>query len=110
VKALSLDKTWYQNLNKAYRQRQQKAFELMDLLNCQYDKNQRGLFVWAKIPSRYKDCYELADDILYKSNVFITPGGIFGTNGERYIRASLCGKVEVFEEAIRRVSSVGVPQ
>lgn len=105
AKALQLPKTWYDDLNGVYRKRREKVFELMDLLECKYDREQVGLFVWAKIPSRYKDCYELADEILYKANVFITPGGIFGTNGERYIRASLCGKVEVFEEAIGRISN-----
>ena len=61
------------------------------------------MFVWAKIPDRYKDCYEIADEVLYQSNVFITPGGIFGSAGNRYIRISLCGSLERFEEAIRRI-------
>jgi len=103
VKALSLDKSWYENLNKAYRERQQKAFELMDLLDCQYDKKQTGLFVWAKIPAKYKSAFDLSDKILYGANVFITPGSIFGSQGDRYIRASLCSTVEVFEESINRI-------
>ncbi|MEM1119038.1 MAG: aminotransferase class I/II-fold pyridoxal phosphate-dependent enzyme [Bacteroidota bacterium] len=106
VKALSLDKKWYQTLNKAYRQRQQKAFELMDLLDCQYDKNQTGLFVWAKIPAKYKNAFELSDEILYGANVFITPGSIFGSQGDQYIRASLCSTVEVFEESINRIKKL----
>ncbi|MEL6943757.1 MAG: aminotransferase class I/II-fold pyridoxal phosphate-dependent enzyme [Bacteroidota bacterium] len=108
AKALQLSKEWYNNLNKVYQKRREKVFELMNLLNCRYDREQVGLFVWAKIPDHYKDSYELADEILYNVNVFITPGGIFGTNGERYVRTSLCGKVEIFEEAIRRISTVKV--
>ena len=105
VKALSLEKTWYQGLNKAYKKRQEKAFELMDLLDCQYNPKQTGLFVWAKIPNAYKNAFELSDKILYGSNVFITPGSIFGSQGDQYIRASLCSTVEVFEEAINRIKN-----
>ena len=64
-----------------------------------------GLFVWAAIPKKYKDGYELSDEILYNSNVFITPGGIFGDAGAKYIRVSLCGSVERFDEAIRRIKA-----
>lgn len=103
AKALNLDKSWYTQLNEEYKTRRVKVFELMDLLNCQYDVNQVGLFVWAKVPNTYADCYELADDILYKANVFITPGGIFGTAGERYIRISLCAQTAVYEMAINRI-------
>lgn len=103
VKALQSPKSWYDNLNKIYKQRQQKVFEIMDLLNCSYDINQGGMFVWAKIPGRYKDGFELSDNILYTANVFITPGGIFGTAGNHYIRISLCAKIERFEEAIQRI-------
>ncbi len=61
------------------------------------------MFIWAKIPNGYKDGYALSDDILYNSNVFITPGGIFGNAGDKYIRISLCGSIERFEEAISRI-------
>lgn len=103
VKALSLDKTWYQTLNKVYRERQQKVFELMDLLDCKYDPKQTGLFVWAKIPDHYKNAFEVSDKFLYGANVFITPGSIFGSQGDRYIRASLCSEVSIFENAINRI-------
>ena len=63
------------------------------------------MFVWAKIPSKYKNGFELSDEVLYKSDVFITPGGIFGDAGEKYIRVSLCAPVEKFEEAIRRINN-----
>ena len=101
--ALGLDKSWYDSVNAIYRQRREKVFELLDTLNCVYSKNQVGMFVWAKIPSNYKDGYALSDEVLYNSNVFITPGGIFGSAGDGFIRVSLCGSIERFEEAISRV-------
>lgn len=109
AKALSLDKDWFDDLNKIYRERRKKVFQLLDQLQCQYDTNQVGLFVWAKIPGFYKDGYELTDKILYESNVFLTPGGIFGKAGEQYIRISLCGSIEKFEEAIKRISQAPHP-
>ena len=102
--ALGLDKSWYDSVNAIYRQRREKVFELLDVLECVYSKNQAGMFIWAKIPAGYKDGYALSDEVLYKSNVFITPGGIFGSAGDGFIRVSLCGSIEKFEEAIRRVS------
>ena len=105
VTALKNDKSWFDELNKTYRTRQQKAFEMMQLLDCQYDKNQSGMFVWAKIPAKYKDGFEISDEVLYMSNVFITPGGIFGSAGEKYVRVSLCSAVEKFEEAIKRIGA-----
>jgi len=101
--ALSLDKSWYTELNEEYRKRRNKVFEIMNLLNCSYDENQVGLFVWAKIPAGYENSYQLCDNILYNAHVFITPGGIFGSEGEQYIRISLCAKVEVYELAIERI-------
>ena len=103
VKALQNDKAWFENLNETYRKRQQKVFEMMELLDCQYDKNQSGMFVWAKIPDNYASGFALTDEILEKTGVFITPGGIFGTAGDRYIRTSLCAEVSVFEAAILRI-------
>lgn len=104
AKALSLDKSWYDSINKVYAERRTKVFALLDLLHCQYSKQQVGLFVWAKIPEKYKNGYELSDEVLYNSSVFITPGGIFGTAGEKYIRVSLCGSIERFDEAIKRIN------
>jgi LL-diaminopimelate aminotransferase len=104
AKALSLGKDWHDSVNKVYNSRREKVYELLDLLNCTYSKDQVGMFIWAKIPEKYKDGYELADEILYNSNVFITPGGIFGNAGNKYIRVSLCGSIERFEEAIKRIA------
>jgi len=105
AKALSLGKDWYDSVNKVYRERRAKVYELLDALKCIYSKDQVGLFMWAGIPGNYKDGYALSDDVLYNSNVFITPGGIFGSAGEKYIRISLCGSIEKFEEAIKRVKA-----
>lgn len=103
AKALNLDKSWYTQLNDEYRARRKKVFEIMDLLGCQYDLNQVGLFVWAKIASSCKDCYELSDKVLYDAKVFITPGGIFGSAGEQFIRISLCANQATLEKAIARL-------
>ena len=103
AKALGLGKEWYDEVNNVYKVRREKVFELLDLLGAKYSNKQAGLFVWAKIPTKYKSGFELSDDVLYNSNVFITPGGIFGNAGEKYIRVSLCAPVEKFEEAKQRL-------
>jgi LL-diaminopimelate aminotransferase len=103
VEALNAETDWYNDLNKIYAERQQKVFELLELLNCSFDKQQQGMFVWAKTPPQYKTGFELSDKILYDANVFITPGGIFGSAGDGYIRVSLCAKIDVFEAAILRI-------
>jgi LL-diaminopimelate aminotransferase len=101
--ALGLGKEWHDNVNKVYSARREKVYELLDLLGCTYSKQQVGMFMWAAIPAKYKTGYELADEVLYNSNVFITPGGIFGSAGDKYIRVSLCGSIERFEDAIKRI-------
>lgn len=105
AKALQLDKSWYTQLNDSYKQRREKVYQIMDYLGCQYDKNQVGLFVWAKIPSTVKDSYALSDEVLYNAQVFITPGGIFGSAGEQYVRISLCAKPEVLDQALDRLKT-----
>ncbi|MBN9297645.1 MAG: aminotransferase class I/II-fold pyridoxal phosphate-dependent enzyme [Filimonas sp.] len=107
AKALGLGADWYESVNKVYRERRAKVYELLDTLECTYSKEQVGMFMWAKIPAKYKDGYALSDDVLYNANVFITPGGIFGSNGNGYIRISLCGSIERFDEAIKRVKNKG---
>lgn len=103
AKALQLDASWYADLNKIYAERRQKVYEIMDLLDCSYQKDQVGLFVWARISEKYKDGYALSDAVLNKSRVFITPGGIFGDKGDQYIRISLCATVTVLKESIQRI-------
>jgi len=106
VRALRLGEDWYTELNEMYDSRREKAFELLDTLGCEYDKNQVGLFVWASVPEEYGDGFSLSDEVLEHSNVFITPGGVFGSAGDHYIRVSLCAKIEVYEEAIMRISEL----
>ena len=104
AKALTLGKDWHEALNHAYRRRREKAQELVgQVLGCSYDPNQVGLFLWAEVNSRYKDGFEMSEAILKECRVFITPGGIFGSAGQGYIRLSLCSTEEKIEEAINRV-------
>ncbi len=104
AKALELGQDWHDEVNNVYRARREKVFELLELLNCSFDKNQAGLFVWASIPAKYKDGYEVSDKVLHGSNVFITPGGIFGSAGNKYVRISLCATEQKIEEAIQRIA------
>ncbi|HAL54044.1 MAG TPA: LL-diaminopimelate aminotransferase [Sphingobacterium sp.] len=103
AKALQLDASWYADLNKIYAERRQQVYAIMGLLDCAYQKDQVGLFVWARIPEKYEDGYALSDAVLERSRVFITPGGIFGDKGDQYIRISLCATVEVLKESIQRI-------
>lgn len=103
AKALSLGKEWNDEVNKIYNERREKVFELLKLLKCKFSKEQAGLFVWAKVSSKYKNGDALSDDVLYNSNVFITPGRIFGSAGEKYVRVSLCNTAEKLEEAKQRI-------
>ncbi|MEP7257937.1 MAG: aminotransferase class I/II-fold pyridoxal phosphate-dependent enzyme, partial [Flavitalea sp.] len=102
-KALGLGQEWHDEVNRIYRERREYVFELLDILGCTFSRRQAGMFVWAAIPAGYKDGYALSDEALYQSNVFITPGGIFGAAGDKYVRVSLCGSIEKFREAIERI-------
>ncbi len=103
--ALQLDKDWYDELNSVYARRRLLVYELLNELGCTYDTSQAGLFIWARVPGNYTDGYQLSDEVLYNKNVFITPGGIFGSNGNGYVRVSLCAKEEVIEKALQRIKS-----
>lgn len=103
VEALKSPVSWYESLNKVYEERRQIVYQLLDKLECRYDARQVGMFVWAKVPDRYTSGFELSDEVLYNAHVFITPGGIFGSQGDNYVRVSLCSKRTIFEEAMRRV-------
>ena len=105
VEALSADIKWFEQQNEIYKSRQKLVFELLDLLGCTYDKAQSGMFVWAKTPNNFSSGYALSDQILIENAVFITPGGIFGSQGNEYIRISLCAKEEIFKEVIQRIKS-----
>ena len=106
AKALSFERDWHDGINSVYRERREKVFELLSLLRCKFSKDQAGLFVWAKVSSNYEDGYGLSDDVLYNYNIFITPGGIFGDAGRKYVRVSLCAPVEKFEDAIQRIQNL----
>ncbi len=103
IEALKLSKDWFKGLNDIYSRRREIVWKIFDALNCTYDKKSGGMFVWAKLPKGQKS-EEITDKILYEKDVFITPGTIFGSNGEGYIRASLCVKEEVLEEVLNRLS------
>ena len=106
VEALSAPKEWYNNMNRVYRSRRDLAGKIMRTLGCEYDEKQVGMFLWGKIPAEAKGSEAIADKVLYEANVFLTPGFIFGSQGERYIRISLCCKNETLEEALRRIVSI----
>ncbi|WP_257668193.1 pyridoxal phosphate-dependent aminotransferase [Parapedobacter tibetensis] len=110
TKALTLGSEWYDGLNKTYRKRRAHVYHLLDGIGCSYDKNQVGMFVWAKAPASYPDGYALSDEILQKSRVFITPGGIFGNGGDAYIRVSLCAREELLDEAYDRIANTVINQ
>ncbi|MHA8061242.1 pyridoxal phosphate-dependent aminotransferase [Aquirufa beregesia] len=105
VEALQADSAWFKQQNEIYSARQKVVFQLMDLLNCSYDPKQSGMFVWAKVPAEYANGYELSDKILTENAVFITPGGIFGSQGNDYIRTSLCAPISLFETASKRIKT-----
>lgn len=106
IKALSMGDAWYKELNEGYTRRRELVFQIMDLLKCEYDRNQTGLFVWARIPDTFKNGTEVSDIVLEKAHVFITPGFIFGEAGERYIRISLCTTEDKFRETIKRIQNI----
>jgi LL-diaminopimelate aminotransferase len=93
---------WYATLNNVYKQRRDLVWQLAEALHCTYDENATGLFVWAKLPAQVK-AEEFIDKVLKNNHIFITPGTIFGSKGEGYIRFSLCATTENLEEAIARV-------
>lgn len=109
VKALSLQQDWFDELNSIYRSRRQSVFKLLNMLECTYNENQVGMFVWARVPPNYVDGFALSDDVLNQCRVFITPGGIFGSNGNAFIRVSLCSDAAVFEQALDRLKNFKTP-
>ncbi len=98
---------WHRQANiTTYRNRRDTAERIMDVLGCTYDKSQVGMFLWGKIPDKYANAEELTERVLHEARVFITPGFIFGSNGERYIRISLCAKDEKIKEALKRICNI----
>ena len=104
AEAYNNSEEWHREYNiNTYARRRQWAEKIMDILGCTYDKNQVGMFLWGKIPADVKNVEDLTEKVLHEARVFITPGFIFGSNGERYIRISLCAKEEKIQQALRRI-------
>ena len=98
---------WHHEYNiMNYRRRRDIAEEIMKVMDCTFDPNQVGMFLWGKIPEKYADVEDLTEKVLHEARVFITPGFIFGSNGKRYVRISLCAKDEKMKEALERIKSV----
>lgn len=103
-KALKLDNSWYKCLNNRYSRRKEIALKIMDCIGAKYSLNSTGMFIWARIPGEYTCARSLSDSILKKARVFITPGHIFGKNGHKYIRISLCTNENILNSALYKIS------
>ena len=107
--ALSNDEEWHHEANiETYSRRRKHAEQIMDALGCKYDPNQVGMFLWGRIPDSYSNCEELTERVLHEARVFITPGFIFGSKGERYVRISLCAKEEKIQAALERIRKLKI--
>lgn len=107
AQAYQNDNEWHREANiNTYHHRRNIAEEIMRTLGCEYDSNQVGMFLWGKIPEKYADVEDLTEKVLHEARVFITPGFIFGSNGKRYIRISLCAKDNQIKEALERIKKV----
>ncbi len=104
IAALNMSQSWFEKMNTVYSKRREIVWQIYDTLHCTYDKKSVGLFVWGKIPKQ-QTSEALTDKLLYDYNVFLTPGTVFGSNGEGYIRLSLCTPVEKLKEVLTRVSN-----
>jgi len=106
--ALALPDSWYAGLNEAYTRRRILAAEILRSLSCKFIETQSGLFLWGRIPEDLKDAEELTEELLHGSHLFVTPGSVFGKNGSRYIRISLCADEEMLARALSRVRSSAI--
>ena len=106
AEALALGNEWFDELNATYYEREAHGYALLDALGCNSVKGQAGLFVWAAMPEDFDgDCFAFSDKVLNECDVFVTPGGIFGSEGNKYIRISLCMPANRLAEAAERVKS-----
>ena len=103
ISALNLSENWFENLNKVYAKRRELIWKIADKLNCSYDKNSKGLFVWAKLPGENPCAESFIENLLLEKNIFIAPGTIFGSNGEGYVRFSLCVDESKIVESLKRI-------
>jgi aspartate/methionine/tyrosine aminotransferase len=102
ITALKSGDAWFQELNRTYSKRRELMLQLVDSIGAAYDRNASGMFIWAKLPIASKSSEEFVDELLHEKDIFIAPGTIFGSNGEGYIRFSLCVTEEKIKEAIKR--------
>jgi aspartate/methionine/tyrosine aminotransferase len=103
IKALELSEEWYVKLNIEYSLRREIMWNILDVLDCTYNRKSSGLFIWAEIPSNYNNSEDFSDYLLYEKKIFATPGTVFGDNGKKYIRFSLCSHLEVLKEVLNRL-------
>jgi len=106
AEALGNPESWYESINAVYEKRRKIVESIMDTLHCTFDRLQSGLFVWGRIPDNIENCEILVDKVLEETNVFLTPGSIFGSKGTRYIRISLCAREEVLLKARERLAGM----
>ena len=107
AEAFKNDEAWHREYNiETYARRRRYAEQIMDVLDCTYDPNQVGMFLWGRIPDSIENVEDLTERVLHESRVFITPGFIFGSNGNRYIRISLCAKEDKIQEALKRIKNI----
>ncbi len=107
AEAYNNDEAWHREFNiDLYRRRRQYAEQIMDVLGCTYDPQQVGMFLWGRIPDSIQNVEDLTERVLHEARVFITPGFIFGSNGNRYIRISLCAKEEKIQQALQRIKKL----
>jgi aspartate/methionine/tyrosine aminotransferase len=105
VEALNNPESWYDTVNETYKERRKIAISIMEILKCKFSLDQIGLFIWGRLPDEVESCEAFVEDILVKANVFLTPGFIFGSKGERYIRISLCASNQRLNEARERIAN-----
>jgi aspartate/methionine/tyrosine aminotransferase len=107
ITALKLSNNWFEKQNNIYKKRRRRVWDIFDALGCSYNNNSAGLFVWAKLP-KGTNAEAFTDKLLHENNVFITPGTVFGSNGEGYIRASLCLSEEELIKVLNRLTTVKI--
>ncbi len=106
TKALKAGKGWFDSLNKIYAIRRETVFKMLQHMKCIYNPNQNGMFVWAEIPDTFSNGEDFSDFYLNKANIFITPGSVFGSNGNKFIRISLCTENSILKEATERIKNL----
>jgi len=104
IAAMKLNGDWYKKINQTYRIRKEKILRMMDIINCEYKKETVGMFVWAKVSNQYKSGEELADNLLYNYNIFVTPGIVFGEQGKKFIRVSLSASDNEIDIALKTIT------